>query len=173
MADSAKSKIPTNAGVDRGRRHCGRFLFSKTVSAHLLCPARRIGRTRAIYVEMEAMRRVERGIAIPVFGVASTMARSLFVARRTYELPDLRITNPALGWCRGLSRRETAGRRRAGIVVHPVDQFRGLDLFANEIRRDETEPLPFINRNGRTVDAGPKAPLLEFGSPGLQIGSVG
>src|SRR5579859_535457 len=170
MAALAKSKSrqPEESGVETRAAKSARFFLATSLRA-----ARGVGRNRAIHVEMKAVSSINCGIAISVFGVASTMARRLFVAWRTDELPDMRVGDPALGRWRWILRRATAWRGWAGIVVDPVDQLSGLDLLANEIRRDEAEPLALINGNGRTVDAGPKAKALKFGSPDFQIGSVG
>src|SRR6266568_2414797 len=100
------------------------------------------------------------------------MAGNLLVARRTYELPDLCVGDAALGRRKWILRRAATGRRRAGIVVDPIDKLGRLDLFANEIRCDQSKPLAFVNWNGRAVDATSKAQALEFGSPGFQIGQV-
>ena len=115
---------------------------------------------------------VQRGVAISIFGVASTTARGLFVARRTDELPDPCVGDAALRRRRRLLRRAAAGRRRARIVIDPVDKLGGLDLFANEIGGDEFQPSAFVNGNARAVNASTKTEALEFRSPGFQIRDV-
>jgi len=43
------------------------------------------------------------------------------------------------------------------IAVNPVDEFRRIHLLTNEVGGDEREAFAFINRNGRTIDAGAEA----------------
>ena len=121
---------------------------------------------------MEFVRRIKGGVAIAVFGVATAVARGLFITGRTDELPDLRVGEAALGRRWKFLRRDAARRRRARVVEDPINQFDRFDFLANEIGRDQRKTFAFIDGNSRAIDARAKTGVGKRGGPVLEIGEI-
>ena len=62
-------------------------------------------------------------------------------------------------------RRAASGRRRADVVVNPIDQFAVADVVANVVSGDDRDAVAFVDRNRGAVDARSIASTIELIGP--------
>jgi hypothetical protein len=91
------------------------------------------------------VRSVARGIAVSVFCVTVAVNGGFLISRGANELPDLRVGDSASRRGRRILWDHVSGRWRASIVVNPINEFRGTDLFTDEVGSDKREAFAFIN----------------------------
>ena len=122
---------------------------------------------------MEAVGSIEGGVAVAVFGVASTVEGGFLVAWRANELPYLRVSDAALGWRRRILRRRAARRRRTIIVVNPESDVASRSVVANIVRSSDGDAGLLIDGDARAIDAGAIACVSKSIRPGSEIGVIG
>src|SRR5208337_183259 len=116
------------------------------------------------------MLRVAGRIAIAIRRIAGGTTRGEFLApRRLRILPNGGGGKTTLcGW-RRIRRESASGRRRASIVVDPVDEAGRSDVRLNVLRGGDVHTLTFVHRNRGAIDAGAVAGFREGVAPGLEI----
>src|SRR5260370_3385923 len=113
-----------------------------------------VGGIGGVDVEEPGVGGVGRSVTISVGEIGGGTTRGEFLAaRRLRELPDLGIGDAAFRRWRRILRDNTSGRRRAQVVIDPVDEVAAADVVTDVVGGDDSSPAAFADGHARAIHA--------------------
>src|SRR6266581_9218080 len=134
---------------------------------------RRIRGIGGVDVEEPGVGGVARSVAISIHMISrGTPGREFFAARRLRELPDGGVGDAAFRGWRRILRDNTSGRRRARVVIDPVDEAAAADVVTDVVGGDDRSPTAFADGHARAIHARAITGPCQLVNPSAQINVI-
>ena len=110
-----------------------------------------------------------RGVATSIVVIALTTSRNILSLRRLCELPDIGERNSTRTGRKRALRKRASGRRRTSVIRHPVSNGSRTRVLPYVLGGDHAVATLLLRRNSGTINARPKARLVNSIHPRKQV----